>query len=119
MSGVMFIKTFTLYSLTYIVGIASTIAAHQVAPSPASLAGFQSDRTETATTPGQVSNRSAKGDRLPIRELRFPTNDKAPQAPPKQSEQSAPNPNLKRDCKPPIDVIGRCFADAGVYHHVT
>jgi hypothetical protein len=115
MSGVMFIKTFTLYSLTYVVGIASTIAAHQVAPSPGSLAGFQSDRTEAATTPGQVANRSAKGDRLPIRELRFPTNDKAP---PKQAEQSTPNPNLKRDCKPPIDVIGRCFADAGVDHHV-
>ncbi len=115
----MFIKTFTLYSLTYVVGIASTIAAHQVAPSPGSLAGFQSDRTEAATTATQIANRPAKGDRLPIRELRFQTNDKAPQAPPKQSGRGTPNPNLKRDCKPPIDVIGRCFADAGVDHHVT
>ena len=112
----MFIKTFTLYSLTYVVGIVSTIAAHQVAPSPGSLAGFQLDRTEAATTAGQIANRPAKGDKLPIRELKFQANDKAQ---PKQSGQSAPNPNLKRDCKPPIDVIGRCFANAGVDHHVT
>lgn len=112
----MFIKTFTLYSLTYVVGIASTIAAHQVTPSSGPLAGFQSDRTVAATTAAQIANRRAKGDRLPIRELKFPANDKAP---PKQSGQDAPNPDLKRDCKPPIDVIGRCFADAGIDRHVT
>jgi len=113
MSSVMFIKTFTLHSLTYVVGIASTIAAHQVTPSPGSPAGF---RSEAAMTTGQIANRSAKADRLPIKEIKSQANDKAP---PKQSGQNAPNPNLKRDCKPPIDVIGRCFADAEVNHRVT
>ena len=109
----MFIKTFTLHSLTYVVGIASTIAAHQVTPSPGLPAVFQS---EAAITIGQISNRSAKADRLPIKEPTSPAND---QAAPKQSGPNAPNPNLKRDCTPPIDVIGRCFADAGVNHRVT
>ena len=107
----MFIKILTLHSLTYIVGIASTIAVHQVIPSPSSLAGFQSETTEAVTTAGQIANRSAKSDRLPIKKSKSQANDKAPAS---QPGQSAPN----LSCKPPLDVIGRCFADARVNQHL-
>jgi hypothetical protein len=112
----MFIKILTLHSLTYIVGIASTIAVHQVIHSPSSLAGFQSETTEAATTAGQIANRSAKSDRLPIKKSKSQANDKAPAS---QPGQNAPNPKLESDCRPPLDVIGRCFADARVNQHIT
>ena len=112
----MLIKTFTWHSLTYIVGIASTIAVHQVVPSPRSPAGFQSGTTEAATTTGQIANRSAKSDRLPIIDSNSHTDDRAP---PLLSEQNTPKLKLKSDCKPPIDVLGRCFADARNNRHVT
>ncbi len=108
----MFIKILTLHSLTYIVGIASTIAVHQVIPSPSSPAGFQSETTKAATTAGQIANRATKSDRLPIKSQ---ANDKAP---PSQPGQNAPDRKLESDCKP-LDVIGRCFADARVNHRVT
>jgi hypothetical protein len=109
----MLIKTFTWHSLTYVVGIASTMAVHQV--SPGSPAGFQSGAMEAATTTGQVANRTAKSDRLPVKQSRSRANDKAPS---NLSRQNAPNPKPKGDCKPPIDVIGRCFADLGINRHV-
>ena len=108
----MLMKTFTWHSLTYIVGIASTMAVHQI--SPGSLAGFQSGTTEAATTTGQIANRSAKSDRWSIKELKSQANDKARP----HLSRDAPNPKLKSDCKSPIDVIGRCFADVRVNHHV-
>jgi hypothetical protein len=106
-------KTVIWHSLTYTVGIASTMAVHQV--SPGSPADFQSGTTVAVTTTGHIANRSAKSDRLPIKELKFRAND---QAPPDLSRQNAPNPKLKSDCKPPIDVIGRCFADVRVDHPI-
>ncbi|MGA8898783.1 hypothetical protein, partial [Bradyrhizobium sp.] len=112
---IMLVKTFTWHSLAYIVGIASTIAVHQVVPSPGSPAGFQSGTTEAATTTGQIANRSAKSDRLPIKESNSQANDKAPLL----SVPNVPNRKLKGDCKPPIDVPGRCFADARANRHVT
>jgi hypothetical protein len=78
-------KTLTLYSLPYLVGIASLmVAAHEVAPSILTL------RASPAATPrleqifGQTVNRAAKGDRLPIRQS-------APAENGKQRPQAAPN----------------------------
>lgn len=112
----MFIKIFTLHSLTYVVGIASTIAVHQVIPSPSSPAGIRLETTKAETTTGQIANRSSKSDRLPNKGSKFQAIDKAS---PNQSRQSAPNPKLESDCKPPLDVIGRCFAEATGHHQVT
>ena len=103
----MLIKTLTWHSLTYIVGITSSMAVHQVSPGTASR--FHLEIGPTAVITGQIANRSAKSDRLPTKQVKHQVNDNAPvQVPP----QTAPNPKLKTDCKPPIDVIGRCFADA-------
>jgi hypothetical protein len=106
-----------LHSLTYIVGITSAMAVHQVIPSPGTAARFQSGtggRTPIFTH--QIANRSLKRDRLPIKQAKPQVNDKAPvvQVP----AQIAPNPKFKTDCKPPIDVVGRCFADARVNYTV-
>jgi hypothetical protein len=32
--------------------------------------------------------------------------------------QITPNQKINTDCESPIDVIGRCFADAGLYRKV-
>ena len=58
----------------------------------------------------QISDRSLKSDRLPLKQAKRQANDKAPLQVP---AQIAPNPKVKTDCKPPIDVLGRCFAEAG------
>ena len=103
----MLIKTLTWHSLTYIVGITSSMAVHQVSPGAASR--LHPDIGTAAVTSGQIANRSVKSDRLPTKQAKPRVNDNAPvQVPP----QIAPNPKLKTDCKPPIDVLGRCFADA-------
>jgi hypothetical protein len=116
MSSIMLIKTLTLHSLTYIVGITSSIAVHRVIPSSGSSAGLQSD---THTKPGifthQVVNRSVRSDRLLIKQVKPQADDKARVHLP---GQIAPNPRFKIDCKPPIDVLGRCFADAGLNRKV-
>jgi hypothetical protein len=107
MSSTMLIKTLTLYSLTYIVGITSSIAVHQVIPSPGTPTGLQSDITH------QFVNRSVKSDRLPIKQVKPQADDKA------RGHVPGPiAPKFKIDCKPPIDVLGRCFADAGLDHEV-
>ena len=101
----MLINTLTWHSLTYIVGIISSVAVHQVSPGTASR--FHLDTTAVIT--GQIANRSVKSERLPTKQAKPQVNDNAPvQMPP----QIAPNPKLKTDCKPPIDVLGRCLADA-------
>ena len=106
----MLIKTLAFYSLVYIAGITSSMAVHQVIPSAGTAAGFQS-----GTGGGipiftrQIANRSLKSDRLPIKQAKRQVNDKAPLQVP---AQIAPNPKVKTDCKPPIDVLGRCFAEA-------
>ena len=112
----MLIKTFTWLSLTYIVGISSAVALHQVILAPGSPTAFQTDTTEAATITGQIVNRAAKSNRLPIEEMKSLHSDKEP---PSLSRQNAPNPQSKSDCKSPIDVVGRCFADARNNQHVT
>ena len=100
----MHIKNFTLYSLPYFVGIASlVVAAHQAAPT----LRFEDPSTESAITLDQVVNRSVKGDRLPIEQTVPQTNDKVP-------TRIAPSPEIKIACQGPIEVNGRCFADAAL-----
>jgi hypothetical protein len=63
----MLIKTLTLHLLTYLVGITSSLAVHQIIPSSGTAAGFQSDTiTKVATITGQIVNRTVKSDRLPV-----------------------------------------------------
>jgi hypothetical protein len=108
----MLIKTLALHSLTYIVGITSAMAVHQVIPSPGTAARFQwGTGGGTPIFTHQIANRSLKSDRLPIRQAKSRADDSAPLQVP---AQIAPNPKFKTGCKPPIDVVGRCFADARV-----
>jgi hypothetical protein len=110
-SSIMLIKTLTLHSLSYLVGITSCVAVQQAIPSDTA-ARFQSGTGTIALFSQQIANRSAKSDRLPIMPATPQVNDKV-QVP----AQIAPNPNFKTDCKP-IDTLGRCFADARVNHRV-
>ena len=84
----------------YLVSIASSlVAASQVAPS-------MNARARSAITPYQVVNRSLKGDRLPIEQV-GPETDLREYF--KVPDRLVPKKN-DTDCKPPIDVRGRCFA---------
>jgi hypothetical protein len=109
----MLIKTLTLHSLTYLVGITSSLAVHQVIPSSGTAAGFPSDTSTKVATiiTRQIVNRTVKSDRLSVKQAEPEANGKAPVQVP---ARIASNPKLKTDCKPPIDVLGRCFADLGV-----
>ncbi len=104
----MLIKTLTLHSLTCLVGIASSTAVHQVAR-------LESGSGTTAGITQQIANRSIKSDRLPVKQEKPQVNDKAPAQVP---AQITPNLEFKSYCRPPIDILGRCFADAGVNHKV-
>jgi len=104
----MLIKTLTLHSLTCLVGITGSMAVQQVTPSPGTGGRFQSGNGAAAIITQQIVDRSIKSDRLPIEQAKLQTDDKAPL---KVPAQSMPNPKFKADCKPPIDVVGRCFAD--------
>jgi hypothetical protein len=113
----MLIKTLTLHSLTYIVGMISSIAVHQVIPSSGTRAGLRLDtNTKPSITTHQVVNRLVKSDRLPIKQVKPGAEDEARGHVP---GQIALNPRFKIDWKPPIHVLGRCFADAGLNHKVT
>jgi len=110
--GVMRVKNVTLYSLPYIVGVASlVIAVHEVVPALKPLPLLSGASTASAIFSGQVVNRSLKSDRLPVEQappqasknMKAPTQIKVP-------AQILPNPKLKTDCD-----TGRCFADAGLY----
>lgn len=90
----MLIKTLTLHSLTYLVGITSSVAVHQNA-----LWNPAGNRGDVR----QVVLRATKGDRLPIK----PARPHAPARPPTIVE---PDFKIRDACKPPIDVRGRCFA---------
>jgi len=114
-SRIMLIRTLTLHSLTYVVGITSSMAVQQVIPSPGRAERSQSATGSTAITTQQIVNRSIKSDRLPIRRSKPEVNDKAPVQVPAQITLT---PKYKANCKPPIDVPGRCFADAGANHQV-
>jgi hypothetical protein len=88
---------------------------HQVIPSDTAVR-LQSGTGTTAIIAQQIANRSTKTDRLPIMQAKPQVNDKAPVQVP---AQITPNPKFKTDCKPLIDILGRCFADARVNHKVT
>ena len=106
----MLIKTLALYSLVYIAGITSSMAVHQVIPSAGTAARVQSGTVSgTPLVTGQIANRSLKSDRLPIKRAMHEVNDKSRLQGPLKI---ARNPKFKTDCKPPIDVLGRCFAEA-------
>jgi hypothetical protein len=109
----MLIKTLTLHSLTCLMGSTSSMAVHQVMPSET--VARESGTGTTAVITQQIANRSIKSDRLPIKQEKPQVNDKAPAQVP---AQITPNPKFKTYCKPPIDILGRCFADARVNHKV-
>ena len=106
----MLIKTLTFHSLTYLVGITSSVAVQQAIPLDTA-ARLQTGTGTIALFSQQIANRSAKSDRLPIKPAK-------PQVKVQVPAQIAPNPKFKTDCKPPIDILGRCFADARVNHKV-
>jgi len=70
------IKSVTLYSLPYVVGIAGIlVAVHQSVPTPKSISLWDANAKD-GTFSGQTVNRSPKSDRLPIQST-------TPQAPAK------------------------------------
>jgi hypothetical protein len=90
------IRIFTLYSFPCVVAITISMAAHQSLPS--GTAAFQSESSKEAIIfTGQIVNRAGKTDLLPVKRAQPSANDKAPVRTPAH-------------CKPPIDVLGRCFA---------
>ena len=94
------VKFATLYLLPYVV-----IGVHEVAPT---VNVALSDRSaKSAIISEQVVNRSLKRDRLPIRQV-APETDVREHF--KVPAGLAPNQKNDTDCKPPIDVRGRCFA---------
>ena len=115
MKSIMLIKTLTLHSLTYIVSITSSIAMQQAIPTPGAPPGLQSaaNTKPPIITYQVVVDRSVKSDRLSIKQVRPQADDRA-----RVPGQIAPHPRVKVDCRPPIDVPGRCFADAGLNHKV-
>jgi hypothetical protein len=106
--GVMRVKSVTLYSLSYImgvviVGVASlVVAAHQVSPAlkPSRLLSDTS-----AIFSGQVVDRSRKSDRFPF--------EQPSQADIKVPAHITPNRKIKT-CG-----ISRCFASGGLYRNVS
>jgi hypothetical protein len=70
------IKSVTLYSLPYVVGIAGILVAiHPVVPTPKSISQWDAN-AKNGTFSGETINRSRKSDRLPIQST-------TPQAPAK------------------------------------
>jgi hypothetical protein len=108
------IKNVTLYSIPYIVGVASLIvAAHYVSPSldETLLRPLSEKSAKSESFSGQVINRSRKGDRSPIRRA-------TPQITKKElitvPTPIPPSPEIVNACE-----HGRCFADAGLTHDPT
>jgi len=97
----MLFKTLTLHSLIYIAGMTTALAVHQAIPLPGVSVGPQSSLE-------QAANRSGKSDRLPTAQMKRRALDKVPvRLQPRDLLKSG-----KAVCKPPIDVPGRCFAEA-------
>ena len=107
----MLIKTVVLYSLPYIVGIASSmVAARHFAPLLETTPTTLSAPTATdGAFRGQVVNRSLKGDKLVV--WHGPPHPKG-KVYIKTPARMAPRPGHILRCTPPIDVPGRCFANA-------
>ena len=101
MGSIMLFKTLTLHSLIYIAGMTTALAVHQAIPLPGVSVGPQSSLE-------QAANRSGKSDRLPTAQMKWRALDKVPvRLQPRDLLKSG-----KAVCKPPIDVPGRCFAEA-------
>ena len=94
------VKLATLYLLPYVV-----IGVHEVAPTVNVALSDKSAKSVIISE--QVVNRSLKRDRLPIRQV-APETDVREHF--KVPARLAPNQKNDTDCKPPIDVRGRCFA---------
>lgn len=105
----MLVKMLILKSLPYIVGVASSaVAVHAIVPtSSTGLGSCSYTSTEIGKNSTQIVNRSLKSDRLPI---------KHPQTNKELPARTAPNPGLEVKCKPPMDVVGRCFAGVKLYY---
>ena len=89
-------KTLTSHFLTCMVSLAGLIGAQQAF-------SYQADvSAKAAIVADQVANRAAKGDRLPVMRA----------LPNAQNGPLVPKSRLDANCKQPIDVVGRCFADA-------
>ena len=101
----MLIKTLTLHSLTSI-----SWASQVQWRCTRSFLRTQRHVSSPAMITQQVANHSTKGDRLPIKQAK-------PQ-PIQVPAQITPNLEFKTDCKPPIDILGRCFADVRVNYKV-
>ena len=83
------------------VGVASSmLATNQIAPSMNSVVLERS--AKSALVSQQVVNRSLKGDQLPVRKVK-PEESKRP-------FRRVPSQKTDFNCKPPIDLPGRCFA---------
>jgi hypothetical protein len=93
----MLIKTLILHSL--VVAIASSIVANQSALRGSALQLGVSK--EAGMFAGQTVNRAVKSERLPVKPAQPQANDKAPV-------------RIPAHCKPPTDVLGRCFANLKV-----
>ena len=94
------VATFCLMSIA-----SSLLAAIQIAPSTNVILSNESARS--AITSYQVVNRSLKRDRLPIGQVGSETNLREYF---KVPDRLVPHQKNDTDCKPPIDVRGRCFA---------
>ena len=94
------VATFCLMNIA-----SSLLAAIQIAPSMNAILSNESARS--AITSYQVVNRSLKRDRLPIRQVGSETDLREYL---KVPDRLVPKPKHDTDCKPPIDVRGRCFA---------
>ncbi len=89
------LKSVTLYSLPYVVGVASfLVTAHQVAPTLVST-GLSDAKTKIETFSGQTVNRSLKRNRLPIQRA---TPQQAPKKAPLPAEKIAEIIIVQRNC---------------------
>ena len=104
------IKNLTLYSIPYIVGVASP---HYVVPSldETVLRPLSEKSAKSESFSGQVINRSRKGDRSPIRRATPQITEKELITVP---TPIPPSPEMVNACE-----HGRCFANAGVTHDPT
>ena len=110
------ITSVILYLLPCVVGVASfLVAAYQVAPSLTTLRALSHTSIKSVIISGQVVDRSLKSDRLPIKQAVPQADDERQITLPVTDRTKS---KIKNGCnKPPIDVIGRCFADAGPLRH--
>ena len=98
----MLIKTLILHSLLpCVVAIASSIVANESALRGSAADLEQGASKEASIFAGQIVNRAVKSERLPVKPAQPQANDKAPV-------------RIPAHCKPPTDVLGRCFANLKV-----